>query len=119
MLVQFVILFNSEKFITVTWGNRVEKLSEVSDVSSFMRLEVGGYEILQILPELRKNERNTKFIWAFPRKVLGKVGKRILVVIKVLYPSWKLMYLSWVHVYPSWKHVYPSWKHKIYSVVKK
>ena len=44
MLVQFLILFNGEKFVAVMWSNGVEKLSEVSDVASLMRLEVGGYE---------------------------------------------------------------------------
>lgn len=44
MAVKFLVVLNDEKFITVTWSNRVEKLSEVSDVSSLMRLEVSGYE---------------------------------------------------------------------------
>ena len=44
MLVQFLVLFNGEKFVAVTWSNRVEKLSEVLNVTSFMKLEVGGYE---------------------------------------------------------------------------
>ena len=44
MLVQFLVLLNGEKFVAVTWSNRIEKLSEVSDVSSFMRLEISGYE---------------------------------------------------------------------------
>ena len=44
VLVQFIILFDSEKIVAVTWCNRVEKLSEFSDVSSLMRLEISGYE---------------------------------------------------------------------------
>lgn len=44
MLVQFIVLFNGEKFVAVMWSNRVEKLSEVADVSSLMRLEVSSYE---------------------------------------------------------------------------
>ena len=44
MQVQFLVLFNGEKFVAVMWSNRVEKLSEVADVSSLMRLEVSSYE---------------------------------------------------------------------------
>ena len=44
MQVPFIVLFNDEKFVAVTWSNRVKKLSEVSDVSSLMRLKIGGDE---------------------------------------------------------------------------
>lgn len=44
MAIKFVIILNGKEHIAVTWGNRIEKLSEVSDVSSFMRLEISGYE---------------------------------------------------------------------------
>lgn len=44
MLVQFIVLFNGEKFVAVMWSNRVEKLSKIADVASFMRLEVSGDE---------------------------------------------------------------------------
>ena len=44
MLVQFIIMFNGEKFVAVTWSNRVEELGEVADVSLLMRLKIGGYE---------------------------------------------------------------------------